>query len=204
MTLKNRFFHANTLFNSYKKHISAPLLRHLFEKKPGKAQISVIGLGFYRLFLNGKDITKGELAPYISNPDHYVYVDEYDVTDLLNDGENVVGLILGNGMQNTDNAYWEFRDNVFRSAPKFAFSLEIDGEEIFDAGSFVGPIHHIIMMICVAEFFMMPRKKLIIGVLRLLMTVYGYRLQRVNVSEEREGGKCHPALMFTKKWSLYG
>lgn len=137
MPLKNRFFHANTEYNSYNKHVSAPLLRSSFEWESGKVKISVIGLGFYRLFLNGKDITRGELAPYIANPDHYVYVDEYDVTDKLIKGENVVGLILGNGMQNSDYVYWDFKDNVFRSAPKFAFTLDIDEKEIFDAENFV-------------------------------------------------------------------
>ena len=29
-------------------------------------------------FVNGKEYTKGFLAPYISNPEHYIYYDEYD------------------------------------------------------------------------------------------------------------------------------
>jgi urease accessory protein len=36
--------------------------------------------GFYDLYLNGEKITKGYLAPYISNPEYLVYADEYAVT----------------------------------------------------------------------------------------------------------------------------
>lgn len=61
------------------------------------AKISICGLGFYRLWINGKDITKGLLAPYISNPDHYCYYDEYDIKEYLLTGENVIGILLGNG-----------------------------------------------------------------------------------------------------------
>ncbi|MBE6733075.1 MAG: hypothetical protein E7561_03670 [Ruminococcaceae bacterium] len=137
MPLKNRFFHANTEYNTFKKHVSAPILRKAFSYTSGKVNVKVIGLGFYRLFVNGKDITKGELAPFIANPDHIVYLDEYDITEHLSEGENVVGLMLGNGMQSTDVKYWGFCENVFRSAPKFSFSLTVDDEELFDAGDFL-------------------------------------------------------------------
>ncbi len=137
MPIESRFFKANTDFSTYKNHISAPMLRHSFVYESGKAVIKVVGIGFYRLYLNGKDITKGELAPYISNPDHIAYLDEYDVTDLIVKGENAVGLILGNGAVNMDTPYWGFNKNISRSAPKFAFTLEVDGKELFDAASFV-------------------------------------------------------------------
>lgn len=137
MPLHNRYFYANQRYSTYKEHIAAPMLRRSFAlPRAEKVTLAVVGLGFYRLFLNGRDITRGELAPYIANPDHYVYMDEYDVTNLLVDGENVVGLILGNGLQNTDLPYWSYRHNTFRSAPKFAFSMMADGEELFDAESF--------------------------------------------------------------------
>lgn len=53
--------------------------------------------GFYELYINGIGITKGALAPYISNPDHYCYFDRYDIAEYLSVGENVIGVILGNG-----------------------------------------------------------------------------------------------------------
>ena len=44
---------------------------------------------------NGKDITQGFLAPYISNPDDIVYYDRYDVSGLINEGENIIAVLLG-------------------------------------------------------------------------------------------------------------
>lgn len=48
-----------------------------------------IAAGFYKFFVNGKDITKGELAPYISNPDELVYYDRYDVSECLKDAKTL-------------------------------------------------------------------------------------------------------------------
>lgn len=51
--------------------------------------VRVAACGFYELFFNGERITRGLLSPYISNPDHYVYYDEYTVTPRA--GKNAVG-----------------------------------------------------------------------------------------------------------------
>ncbi len=130
-----KFIAAGREFNTYEKHIPAPLLRKSFSlnKKPEAADILVSGLGFYRLFVNGKEITKGYLAPYISNSDDYVYFDKYEVADLLDEGENVIAAILGNGMQNCPGgAVWDFHLAKFRSAPKLALRFNSD-EICFDA-----------------------------------------------------------------------
>ena len=37
-----------------------------------------IAAGFYKFFVNSKDITKGKLAPYIINPDEFVCYDRTD------------------------------------------------------------------------------------------------------------------------------
>ncbi len=129
-----KFIAATSEYCTFEKHIPAPYLRKsfVFDKEADDARILVSGLGFYRLFVNGEEITKGPLAPYISNSDDIVYFDEYDVTDLLTEGENVIGAILGNGMQNAmGGAVWDFHLAKFRSAPKLALRLTVDGE-IFD------------------------------------------------------------------------
>ncbi len=128
------FIAATREYNTYEKHVAAPYLRKTFElkNKPKKAEILVSGLGFYRLFVNGKEITKGLLAPYISSSDDMVYFDKYDIAPLLTSGKNAVGVILGNGMQNAPSgSAWDFHNAPFRSAPKFALRLTADGE-IFD------------------------------------------------------------------------
>lgn len=81
------------------------------------------------MWINGREITKGLLAPYISNPDDLVYFDDYDLSPyLIPDAENVLGFQLGNGMLNAaGGATWDFDKAAFRGAPKLAFLLESGG-----------------------------------------------------------------------------
>ena len=102
MILSDFFVKANDLLNDFYHHVNAPMFRRSFsvETIPEKAEITICGLGFYKLFINGKEITKGILAPYISAPSDLLYYDNYDVAPYLTTGENVIGVILGNGMHN--------------------------------------------------------------------------------------------------------
>ena len=86
-------------------------------------------MGFYDLFINGTKITKGYLAPYISNTDHIVYYDTYDVSPYLQSGENVIAIMLGDGFQNLKTKVWDFIDNIFNSAPKLSLSVTIKNEK---------------------------------------------------------------------------
>lgn len=84
---------------------------------PKKAELTICGLGFYELYINGEQVTKGLLSPYISNPDDLLYYDSYDLAPYLQVGENVIGLQLGNGMQNAFGGYvWDFEKGGWRSA----------------------------------------------------------------------------------------
>ena len=56
-------------------------------RRDGLLRFVLSGDDGYRLFVNGREITKGLLAPYTSNVDHIVYFDEYDLTDLLLPGK---------------------------------------------------------------------------------------------------------------------
>ena len=129
MKFPTYFFMANEELNTYEKHVPAPYIRKVFDAPMFKsARITVSGLGFYKLYLNGRDITKGLLAPYISNPDDIVYFDCYDVTDKLKD-KNVLGIVLGNGMQNAPGGrVWDFDIARFRGAPRFALSLTLEDD----------------------------------------------------------------------------
>ncbi|MGI5959762.1 MAG: family 78 glycoside hydrolase catalytic domain [Massiliimalia sp.] len=142
MRFSEQFICATHNYADYNRQVSAPYLRKSFQldEIPQQAELVVTGLGFYRLFVNGKEITKGILAPYISNPDHLVYYDRYDLSQLLRAGENVIGLILGNGMQNCFGGYvWDFDKARWRGAPMtalwFCAKME-DGREVsFEADS---------------------------------------------------------------------
>lgn len=82
------------------------------------------------------------MAPYISNPDDLVYYDEYDITECLVPGKNVLGIMLGNGMQNAPGGQiWDFDIAAFRGAPRTAFCVSTEyidgGIDIFEADSSV-------------------------------------------------------------------
>ena len=133
MTYPNSFISAGYEYADMERFVSAPFFRKRFTASKFKtAEILIGAAGFYKLFVNGKDITKGELAPYISNPDDIVYYDSYDVSDYINEGENAVAVLLGNGLQNNPGgAVWDFDKAPWRGAPKFAMRLSLtdgDGE----------------------------------------------------------------------------
>ena len=122
-------------------HTPAPYFRHEFCMNDIKsAKVLISGLGFYRIFLNGKDITKGFLAPYISNLNHYIYYDEYDIKDILLEGKNVLGVLLGNGMRNPVGArVWSFHTADFKGVPCFALEFcgnDSEGDVEFSAKDF--------------------------------------------------------------------
>ncbi|MBR2460426.1 MAG: family 78 glycoside hydrolase catalytic domain [Clostridia bacterium] len=134
MLFSTRFVSATLEKTSTERNVPAPYLRRDFvlSRLPQKAEITVCGLGFYKIFINGKHITKSFLAPYIVNPDQLIPYDTYDITELLTYGENVIAFMLGNGMQNGfDGFVWSFEKANFISAPKLAFALEmtLDGDK---------------------------------------------------------------------------
>ena len=131
----NKFICAGIRDCTIKEHINAPMFRKNFFLKmmPQSAKITVCGLGFYRIFINGKEITSSLFAPYISNPNDIVYYQTYNLIGYVGRGKNCVSFVLGNGMLNCVGGYiWKFDEAAYRSSPKLAFSLEIDGE-VFEA-----------------------------------------------------------------------
>ena len=123
MECKQYFIKATEKYNELYDNVPAYYFRRAFfseEKRDVRLKIAVCG--FYELYLNGERITRGFLSPYISNTDHYIYFDEYSVS--IGKGENVIGVILGNGFQNNPGGYvWDFDKSPFRSSPCFALTV---------------------------------------------------------------------------------
>ena len=67
--LSTNFIMAGSGYNSLEKAVPAPYFRRCFEVIDVRDDYSVTicGLGFYELYINGIRITKGYLAPYISS-----------------------------------------------------------------------------------------------------------------------------------------
>lgn len=138
MHYPHRFYAAGQNYATFETHVPAPCFRKEFHiHKTGPASLTVCGLGFYELFVNGNRITRGRLSSYIANPDQVLYYDTYDVSTLLCKGENVVALMLGNGFLNcVGGSVWNFDTALYRGAPKFALHLSME-DFTLDASDFV-------------------------------------------------------------------
>jgi alpha-L-rhamnosidase len=80
----------------------APLFRKSFNlpKAAKRARLYVTGLGYYEASLNGRRIGDHVLDPGWTNYRKRVYYGTYDVARLLRKGENVLGVMVGNGWFN--------------------------------------------------------------------------------------------------------
>ena len=129
MKFSDKFIKADDALCDFENHVNAPYMRKKFNIpfKPQKAAITKCGLGFYELYINGKNITKGPLAPYISNTDDVCYYDNYDITDILTEGDNAVGILLGNGFRNCfGGAVWDIEKASCRGAVTAALCIEAE------------------------------------------------------------------------------
>lgn len=80
----------------------APLFRKQFPVKPHlhRARALICGLGYYELYLNGKRVGEQVLDPAQTDYEQRAFYVVHDVTDMLHEGANSVGVMLGNGWYN--------------------------------------------------------------------------------------------------------
>jgi hypothetical protein len=81
-------------------HSETVLLRREFAVRPGltRALVHLSGLGQYELTLNGRIAHNDVLAPGWTKYDRTCLYDTRDITGLVREGPNAIGLLLGNGM----------------------------------------------------------------------------------------------------------
>lgn len=90
-----------------------------------EATAHVCGLGHYELTLNGTKVGDGEFTPLWSDYDKTLYYNTYDVTSLVRRGENVAGLLLGNGFYNLQGGRYRKLQISF-GPPTLLFRLEVN------------------------------------------------------------------------------
>lgn len=92
----------------------ATLLRNVFSLAPHKpiasAYVHATALGLYQLFLNGQRVGKNELTPGWTSYEHHLLYQTYDVSELLKQGENVMGAELGAGWYKGDMGFSRHRN----------------------------------------------------------------------------------------------
>ncbi|MCQ2484072.1 MAG: family 78 glycoside hydrolase catalytic domain [Clostridia bacterium] len=108
---KNEMF-GSALFVKPSAECVAPCFRGVFEAKQGtKTEITVCGLGVFRLYVNGRKVSDDIFAPVTSFYHEYdscanyvkygekmnsrIYCMKYDITELIADGKNSVCAVVG-------------------------------------------------------------------------------------------------------------
>ena len=112
-----------------KEFRKAPLLRKsisLEEKNIKNARLYVSGVGYYEFFINGAHVSDRKLEPGYTHFDKRVLYSTYDVTSMLQHGENVLAAELGNGWLNIQSlSLWEFEKARWRMRPRMIAELRI-------------------------------------------------------------------------------
>jgi alpha-L-rhamnosidase len=103
------------------------------------ARLYVSGMGVYSAYLNGTEVAPEELLkPTLSWYSSRVYFNTYDVTEMLQQGDNAMGIILEGGRYTTirydvKNPNWDGTENAFGfGTPRLLLQLEVtykDGQK---------------------------------------------------------------------------
>lgn len=110
---------------------NSPVIRGGFSAKEiEKAEISVCGLGFYYLFINGRKVSDDLFITYATeyhpasadkkSSFYRIIFQKYDVTEYLREGKNAIGFLLGGGYYRYPFSYDEVYGRV-----KVCFKLEM-------------------------------------------------------------------------------
>ncbi len=117
-----------------KTRLAARYLRKDFTLKNDikEARLYVSGMGVYSAYLNGSEVAPDKLLkPTLSWYSKRVYFNTYDVTEMLNSGDNAIGVILEGGRYtsiryNEANPNWDGTNHVFGfGTPRLLLQLEV-------------------------------------------------------------------------------
>jgi alpha-L-rhamnosidase len=105
-----------------------PLLRREFDVRPGmtRARLYVTALGAYEVQLNGSIVGDHVLAPGWTSYHHRLCYQTFDVTDLLREGRNTIGAILGDGWYRGRLGFLGGRRNIYGDRLALLAQLEIE------------------------------------------------------------------------------
>ena len=121
-----------------KTRVAARYLRKEFNLSENivEARLYVSGLGQYSAYINGVEVAPDELLkPALSDYRKRVYFNTFDVTEMLKNGDNAIGVTLAGGRftamrYNAANPDYDFTDNVLHfGTPRMILQLEITYED---------------------------------------------------------------------------
>ena len=119
--------HVNANGDSTRVNARSLLLRKELKnsKKINKAIVHVTGLGYYEFLINGQKVGDFVLSPAKTHYRKSILYDTFDVTHLLQEETNVLGIMLGNGWFNPLKKWWSWRMQWFGDKRAF-FQMHIE------------------------------------------------------------------------------
>ncbi len=114
---------------------AAQYLRKVFSvNKPVKAaHLAIVGLGYFESYINGTKTGDDVLSPAFTQYNAETMYLVYDVANLLKQGDNAIGVVLGNGWYNCfAEDPWNTRAASWKHLPKLLCELRVvyeDGTE---------------------------------------------------------------------------
>ena len=92
-----------------------------------KATVSVVGLGFYELSINGQKVGDAMFTPLWSDYDKSIYYNTYDATSLFTDyhSPSTIRVLLGNGFYNEQGKRYA-KMKISFGPPTLIFRLQIE------------------------------------------------------------------------------
>lgn len=143
MTHKEMFSDARWVMPA--EDVDAAMFRSAFDAEKGEnAVITICGLGYFILYINGKRVGTDEFVPaysdYHDRPNmtlgyplndewsHRIYCLKYDISKYLCDGENIIGVMVGGGFYHQEKRLAE--GNVSYGKIKLCYKIDFDGRTV--------------------------------------------------------------------------
>jgi alpha-L-rhamnosidase len=103
-----------------------PIFRKSFSatKKIASAKVYITSRGLYDVQINGKRMGDSYLSPGWTSYNKHLQFQTYDVSDLLIQGKNAVGVLLGSGWYRTRLA-WQKNQNLYGKEAALLFQMMI-------------------------------------------------------------------------------
>ncbi|WP_447640945.1 MULTISPECIES: family 78 glycoside hydrolase catalytic domain [Chitinophagaceae] len=122
-------WHGSWISDNQQKEVRpAPYFRKVFsvQRKITSARAYIAVAGLYELYINGERVGDHYLDPMFTRYDRRNLYVSYDVTKEIKNGQNVIGVVLGNGWYNFQSiAVWDYERAPWRNRPTFCLDLRI-------------------------------------------------------------------------------
>jgi len=119
----------NPIATAFSAGMPAPYFRRVvtLKEKPAAARVYLCGLGYHEFHVNGRKMGDAVLEPAVTRFDSRCLYVVHDVTDNLQAGDNVLGVVLGAGLYDCfTKEVWDFDSAPWRDRPKLIAQVHLE------------------------------------------------------------------------------